>query len=107
MGRANAGPRRPTLGLSKGRIRRIVIEKMRVVYHDWHFEDVPFADFLSQPGERREDSRAFIIALMAALLGGISEAMEQNNEALAAALARRPRGQPPAVPGPRRGINGR
>ena len=78
-------------GLSKEDVRRIVLDKLRVVYHDWHFTEVPFADFLSDAGERREDPRAFVIALVAALLGGISDAIERNNEAVAAALARRRR----------------
>ncbi len=72
-------------GLSKEEVRRIVIDKLRVVYHDWHFTEVPFADFLSDAGERREDPRAFVIALVAALLGGISDAIERNNEAVGAA----------------------
>jgi len=83
-------------GLSKEDVRRIVIDKLRVVYHDWHFTEVPFADFLSDAGERREDPRAFVIALVAALLGGISDAIERNNEAIAAALARRRRARPRA-----------
>jgi hypothetical protein len=83
-------------GLSKEEVRRIVIDKLRVVYHDWHFTEVPFADFLSDAGERREDPRAFVIALLAALLGGISDAIERNNEAIAAALARRRRARPRA-----------
>ena len=83
-------------GLSKEDVRRIVLDKLRVVYHDWHFTEVPFADFLSDAGERREDPRAFVIALVAALLGGISDAIERNNEAIAAALARRRRARPRA-----------
>ena len=83
-------------GLGKEEVRRIVIDKLRVVYHDWHFTEVPFADFLSDAGERREDPRAFVIALVAALLGGISDAIERNNEAIAAALARRRRARPRA-----------
>jgi len=83
-------------GLSKEEVRRIVIDKLRVVYHDWHFAEVPFADVLSDAGERREDPRAFVIALVAALLGGISDAIEGNNEAIAAALARRRRARPRA-----------
>src|SRR5207249_831693 len=39
-------------GLSKEDVRRIVLDKLRVVYHDWHFTEVPFADFLSDAGER-------------------------------------------------------
>ena len=56
-------------GLSKEEVRRIVIDKLRVVYHDWHFAEVPFADVLSDAGERREDPRAFVIALVAACWG--------------------------------------
>lgn len=85
---------KPALGLNKEEVRRIVLDKLRVVYQDWHFAEVPFADFLSQPGDRREDPRAFVIALVAALLGGISDAIERNNEAVAAGLARRRRARP-------------
>jgi hypothetical protein len=75
--------------LHKDAIRRIALEKIEVVYRDWNFREPPFADFLAKAGERRENARAFIIALVAALLGGISDAIEQNNKALAAGLARR------------------
>lgn len=85
---------KPTVGLNKEEVRRIVLKKLRVVYQDWHFAEVPFADFLSEPGDRREDPRAFVIALVAALLGGISDAIEKNNEAVAAAFTRRRRTQP-------------
>jgi len=85
---------KPGVGLNKEEVRRIVLEKLRVVYQDWDFAEVPFADFLSEPGERREDPRAFVIALVAALLGGISDAIEKNNETLAAAFARRRRARP-------------
>ena len=77
------------IGLHKDMIRRIALEKMHVVYRDWNFHEVPFADFAMEAGERRDDARAFIIALVAALLGGLSEAIEQNNKAIAETLARR------------------
>src|SRR5438445_13648195 len=76
-------------GLSKEEIRRIVLDKLRVVYHDWHFSEVPFADFLSDACERREDPRAFVIALVAALLAGTSDAIERINYAYAATCRRR------------------
>jgi hypothetical protein len=56
------------------------------------------ADFATEPGERRDDARAFIIALVAGLLGGVSDAIEQNNAALATAFARHRR---PGKPGRR------
>jgi hypothetical protein len=92
-----------TVGLHKEVIRRIVLDKLAVVYHDWGFVEPPFADFATTPGERRDDGRAFIIALVAALLGGVSEAIERNNEALAGALAprRRGHGTQPLPGGPR------
>ena len=77
------------IGLRKDAIRRIVLEKLEVVYRDWNFNEPPFADFETEAGERREDARAFLIALVAGLLGGLSDAIEQNNKALAAALAGR------------------
>src|SRR5437899_509323 len=49
-------------GLSKEEIRRIVLDKLRVVYHDWHVSEVPFVDFQWDAGERREDPSAFVIA---------------------------------------------
>ena len=79
-----------TVGLSKEEIRRLVLAKLRVVYRDWNLHDLPFADLLGAPGERRDDPRAFVIALVAALLGGISEAIEQNNQRLRAAPQRFP-----------------
>src|SRR5438132_9454033 len=81
-------------GLSKEEIRRIVLDKLRVVYHDWHFSKVPFADFLSDAGERREDPRAFIITLVAALLKSISDAIERNNKTVTTTLARHHHTQP-------------
>jgi hypothetical protein len=75
-----------TIGLHKEVIRRIVLDKLAVVYRDWNFDEPPFADFATMPGERRDDGRAFLIALVAGLLGGVSEAIERNNQALAAAL---------------------
>ncbi|HXJ83442.1 MAG TPA: hypothetical protein VMS64_32750 [Candidatus Methylomirabilis sp.] len=78
-----------TIGLHKDAIRRIALEKLEVVYRDWNFHEPPFADFATEAGERRDDARAFLIALVAALLGGLSDAMEQNNRAIAQALDRR------------------
>jgi hypothetical protein len=82
---------RQSIGLHKDSIRRITLEKMAVVYRDWNFHEVPFADFATGAGERRDDARAFVIALVAALLGGLSDAIEQNNKAIAASLVRKPR----------------
>jgi len=80
-----------SIGLHKDAIRRIALEKMEVVYRDWNFHEPPFADFATEAGERRDDARAFLIALVAALLGGLSDAIDQNNQAIGAALARQPR----------------
>jgi len=80
---------RQSIGLHKDAIRQIALEKLDVVYRDWNFHEPPFADFATAPGERRDDGRAFIIALVAALLGGLSEAIEQNNAAIAETLAGR------------------
>jgi hypothetical protein len=88
---ARIGP--TTLGLNKDAIRQIALRKLEVVYRDWHFKDPPFADFATEAGERREDARAFVIALAAALLGGLPDAIEQNNKAIAAVLARRGSGR--------------
>ena len=85
-----------SIGLHKDAIRRIALEKLEVVYRDWNLREPPFSDFATEPGERRDDARAFVIALVAALLGGLSDAIEQNNQAIADALARRePRGRRP------------
>ena len=78
-----------SIGLHKDAIRCIALEKLEVVYRDWNFNEPPFADFATEAGERRDDGRAFIIALVAALLGGLSDAIEQNNKVIAEALARR------------------
>ena len=94
--RARASARGLTgeIGLHKDAIRRIALEKLEVVYRDWNFSEPPFADFATEAGERREDARAFLIALVAALLGGLSEAIAQNNAAISEHLRRRRRGQP-------------
>lgn len=89
------------LGLHKEAIRRLALAKIEVVYRDWGFDERPFADFATEPGERHHDARAFLIALVAGLLGGISDAIEKNNEAIAAALARRRRRAKPGAPAPR------
>ncbi len=62
------GVKRGGIGLSKDAIRRIAPEKLEVVYRDWNLREPPFADFATEAGERREDARAFLIALIAALL---------------------------------------
>jgi hypothetical protein len=83
------------LGLSKEEIRRLVLGKLNVVYRDWGIEQTPFALAETRVRARRDDPRAFVVA---ALLGGLSEAIEQNTRALAAALAgaRRPSPRPTA-----------
>jgi hypothetical protein len=83
--------RKGRVGLTKDAIRRIALEKLEVVYRDWNFHEPPFADFATEAGERREDARAFLIALVAALLGGLSDAIDRNNKVIAEALARRGR----------------
>ena len=46
---------------------------------------------MTTAGERREDARAFVIALVAALVGGFSEAIARNNASLVERQRRRPR----------------
>lgn len=82
-----------TLGLSKEEIRRTVLAKLRVVYREWGIE-TPFARAEFGLRARRDDPRAFVVALVAALLGGLSEAIERNTRALAAELAGRRRASP-------------
>ena len=72
-------------GLNKAEIRRLVLAKLRVVYRNWGIDDTPFARAGAPRGPRRDDPRAFVVALVAALLGGLSEAIERNSRALAAA----------------------
>jgi hypothetical protein len=83
------------VGLGKEQIRRITLNKLRVVYREWGIGGTPFArtGISTSPGGRRDDPRAFVVALVAALLGGLSEAIERNNRGLAAALTRRPHGR--------------
>jgi hypothetical protein len=83
------------VGLSKEQIRRITLNKLRGVYREWGIGGTPFArtGTSTSPGGRRDDPRAFVVALVAALLGGLSEAIERNNRGLAAALTRRTRGR--------------
>jgi hypothetical protein len=82
-----------TLGLSKEEIRRIALAKLRVVYREWGIE-TPFARAESGLRTRRDDPRELVVALVAALLGGLSEAIERNTRALVAEL----RGARPASP---------
>ena len=77
------------VGLSKEEIRRIVLSKLRIVYRDWHSEQGPFWHRAPKAGQRRTDARSFDTALLAALLGGLSEAIEKNNQALITALGRK------------------
>lgn len=79
--------RATTAGLTKEQVRRIVLSKLKVVNRDWNLAGPPFADRDIRPGTRRRNGRAFETALIAALLGGVSEAIEKNNQALAADLA--------------------
>jgi hypothetical protein len=76
-------------GLSKTEIRRIVIDRLRTVYAEWGIDSAPFDDLVPTAGERREDPRAFVIALVAAVVGGMSDAIERNNAALLEAWQQR------------------
>jgi hypothetical protein len=78
-----------TAGLSKEDVRRIVLDRLRTVYQEWGVDSGPFDDMVPSAGERREDPRAFVIALLAGVVGGLSEAMERNNAALLEAWQRR------------------
>jgi hypothetical protein len=78
-------------GLTKEQVRRIVLAKLRIVYRDWRLTNRPFGRRDPNAGRRREDAQAFETALVAALLGGLSEAIEKNNQALFTALGRKDR----------------
>src|ERR1700737_1815820 len=80
---------RSHVGLTKEQVRRIVLSKLRIVYRDWHSEQDPFWHRVPKAGQRRTDARSFDTALLAALLGGLSEAIEKNNDALLTALGRK------------------
>jgi len=77
-----------SLGLTKEQIRRVVLAKLKVVYRDWNFKDNPFSN-RRRSGNRQKDSGAFAAALIAGLLGGLSEAIELNNQALLTAFGRK------------------
>lgn len=77
------------IGLSKEEVRRIVLSNLRIVYRDWRMTKPPFWRRSPKPGNRRGDARSFETALLAALLGGVSEAIERNNHALFTALGRK------------------
>ena len=77
------------VGLDKQEIRRIVLDKLRVVYDEWGVDGAPFEDMVPSAGERRHDPRAFMIALVAGVVGGLSEAIERNNLSLTEAWQRR------------------
>jgi hypothetical protein len=76
------------LGLTKEQVRRIVLSKLRIVYHDWKLADGPFRGWDVRAGSRRGNEHAFETALVAGLLGGLSEAIEKNNQALTKVLNR-------------------
>ena len=80
---------RGRIGLTKEQVRRIVLSKLKIVYRDWRFKNSPFWHRGHRAGERRDDARSFEIALVAALLGGLSEAIEKNNQTLFTALGRK------------------
>jgi hypothetical protein len=82
-------PFRGRVGLTKEQVRRIVLAKLRIVYRDWRLTNRPFGRRDPNVGRRREDAQAFETALVAALLGGLSEAIEKNNQALFTALGRK------------------
>src|SRR3984893_10109319 len=84
-------PFRGRVGLSKEQVRRIVLAKLRIVYRDWRLTNRPFGRRDPNAGRRREDAQSFETALVAALVGGLSEAIEKNNEALFTALGRKDR----------------
>jgi len=77
------------VGLDKQEIRQIVLDKLRTIYAEWGIDGVPFEDVVPNAGERRQDPRAFVIALVAGVVGGLSEAIERNNAAIAEAVLRR------------------
>jgi hypothetical protein len=74
------------IGLTKEHVRRIALSKMKIVYRDWDFAKGPFWHLEPKAGHRRIDARSFETALLAALLGGLSEAIERNNDVLFTAL---------------------
>jgi hypothetical protein len=76
------------IGLTKEQVRRIVLGKLKIVYRDWQSKDNPFSN-RRRSGNRRNDARAFETALVAGLLGGLSEAIEKNNHRLLTALGRK------------------
>jgi len=77
------------IGLTKEQVRRIVLSKLKIVYRDWAFAKGPFWHREPKAGQRRIDPRSFETALLAALLGGLSEAIEKNNQVLFTALGRK------------------
>ena len=77
------------IGLTKEQVRRIVLSKLKIVYRDWAFAKGPFWHREPKAGQRRIDPRSFETALLAALLGGLSEAIEKNNQVLFTALGPR------------------
>lgn len=95
-------PFRGQVGLPKEQVRRIVLAKLRIVYRDWRLTNRPFGRRDSNAGQRCEDAQSFETALVAALLGGLSEAIEKDNEALFTALGRKDRGMRRKVQAQRR-----
>ncbi len=78
------------IGLTKEQVRRIVLAKLKIVYRDWQSMDNPFSN-RRRSGNRGHEARAFETALVAGLLGGLSEAIEKNNHLLLTELGRKDR----------------
>jgi hypothetical protein len=75
------------VGLTKEQVRRIVLSKLKIVYRDWHFTKDPFWH-----REPKGGHRGAILAhskLPCRLLGGLSEAIEKNNQVLFTAAGAR------------------
>ena len=70
------------VGITKEEIRRIVLSKLRIVSGDGPFKNGPFWHRAPRAGPRRNDARSFETALLAGLLGGLSEAIEKNDHTL-------------------------
>ena len=76
------------LGLSKRQIRRIMLDKLRVVYDEWGL-DRPPVEAVTTPGDdSRDDRRGLLGAVTAALVDGCVDAVDRNNATLRRALRR-------------------
>jgi hypothetical protein len=76
-------------GLSKEEIRKMVLKRVKVVYKDFGYDLPPYDSPLKHGSPKKGDIIAFVTALVAAVEGSLSDAIERNNIKLVEGLKHR------------------